>query len=722
MNSTQLGSLTEATGTPTLVSLPNEALGGVIRVYPSASVTFILLADGRFIPFGDCGSWCLQPGPVTLPNGGQPTSLISEIVGETIIDLAVYHDETAVGVASHSIFCTASGRVYTAGENDDGGLMNSTISTSSSDPVWVTLPPRVDNYRIYCRKVIAARGVSIVLTRDGSVYTSGRSPQAGLGTGQVNDPTQLTFGHQNPNPFIVSDVFALTPDLLSSGFMAVGSTFRAKASASAILTLRLFSAVGSNQTLLGWGSSYSISYWIPSPELDIREPKDLTYLSQDTSAIVDHCTGSTRMSLCNLPDGSAIVWGEEVDQINFVTTFGGLENPGNKTIPSRADVRGAIPPGRLLGLYDENPSRYGFLVARDDYDRVYWLASGLSKVASSVLQPGIWRIKKLVVTPLSGITVLLTTDGRVFTSFFDNAVQPPSLGSMSPWSQLGAFSSLNVVDIIAFVRPVGGTLINFEDLRGAAALNDVGFLALTADNKLYWTGRAPLPAYESGATLSDANEIPIATLFGAANPRIVKLFGVYDWFFAIDSNNDTWTFGETRGGCSCQPDSNTLISPAVRVTTLSNINWIFPIINYYYETSAPNITSVVPESVMRGTIFVSATGMVRCGDSSAIGIWPWGFPPSYYRLPSSLNASNPIVDASFSGLTGIIKLANAELWTLTASGNPSEWIRYDQLGVLKNREASSLVALGPGGGAVASRSPDSPPACAGFYLTLPFVT
>jgi alpha-tubulin suppressor-like RCC1 family protein len=207
--------------------MPSGADGGVVRVAASASTTFVLLADGTFVPFGDCESWCfLDLGGISAlyPNAGSPQSVIQSIPGEIIVDLAVYRDHFDAS-SGHSIFCTASGKVYTAGISTNGVLMR-TGAQSTFSPTQVTFDPAPSGYRLYCKKVIAGKSLSMVLMRDGSVWSSGQTAATGQpNPGSITEAaTKLDISGRAflSDAFVARDIFALTPDLTDTGVIAVG--------------------------------------------------------------------------------------------------------------------------------------------------------------------------------------------------------------------------------------------------------------------------------------------------------------------------------------------------------------------------------------------------------------------------------------------------------------------------------------------------------------------
>jgi hypothetical protein len=665
------------------VTLPAGA--SAVKLSVSRSTVFVLLADGRFVPLGFCGLWCLSNTFDTFPNPSNPDSVIAQITGENIVDLSVYHDQSVlVNPSSHSIFCTASGSVFTAGYAQYGTLMRASPSDTA-------IPTLVTGFSTgsFCRKVLASRGASFVLMRDGSVWSSGKADSHGLNVYvDILVPTKMSWS--SPLPFVVTDLFALTPDQPQTGFIAAGRA-------------------GAVDGIQGWGQSNELSFWIPQPFYPVA-PTAINYIASDTSGKLTHCTGGVDpypLIICTTPQNGILMWGQRITEIDFYYRFG-LDQPEvNITIPSAADIRSAIPTQDINAFYDENPYPNAHLVvqytpsksALGGYpDGAFgFLASGQASTRStSIGVPGI--VRGVSVACMNLHTVIVTNSNETYVSTWQD-----SISQMTQFSLLTPFSVINFDQVIVFTRnrsdpsaPVGW--IQYDEFNINIVLETIGYFGLASDGQLYWTNRAPLAEWEDGADNTTANTVAPSTLFGTLSlyPTIKKIYGKYDWFFMIDSSNELWTFGDTRFGCGCQPASDTKISTAVKVTGIANVKWIFPLVKYFNDVF--QVSRFIDDSVERGTVLVAPNQIKYCGSFTMwTGLENAGLPPT-------CNATNPIVDASFSALSGVVKLLNGELWGI---GIPESypygyWKRYDQEGVLRNKIVGAVAALAPGGAAVSS--------------------
>jgi hypothetical protein len=465
--------------------------------------------------------------------------------------------------------------------------------------------------------------------------------------------------------------------------------------------------------VLGWGPSAVINRWVPS-SVQIREPRLLSYITADTGGELKNCFGASDpspLALCTTATGKIIMWSHEIQRINFTSRFG-IPELDRSTNPSLADIRQTIPQRNIVDMHDENPYYSGFVVVQ--YSPTYASDGAFQGVSIAFLPSGqtsseatvatvMDRIRSISVSCMVAHTVLVTEAGQTF--YLDRGF----LGFLPPpfdmVFELSAFININFTQVISFSRrrtDLGAPVqwIDFAETQIDTAMQTIGHLGLSVDNKLFWTGRAPLAEWEYGIAaenLTAANLIDLNMLFSpTAPPKLRSIHGKYDWFFLVDESNETWTFGDMRFGCGCQPASNTTLARAAKVNGISEVQWIFPLVKYFDRNLT--ISQFVDDDVDRGTVFVSSTRILYCGSPD---IWP---NLNNISLPQSCNSSNPIVKASFSALTGLIQLQNGELWSV---GAPDEyparsWKRYDQLGALKAKNFASIVALNSGGAAVSS--------------------
>jgi hypothetical protein len=395
------------------------------------------------------------------------------------------------------------------------------------------------------------------------------------------------------------------------------------------------------------------------------------------------------------------MWSDKIDQIDFDVQFG-LDAPGNRSIPSRADNRNQLSRNQVKGLYDTNPYKTGYLIVHQG-STLSFLSSGLTNFRTASASFSGAEITKVIPTDMGAFTVVVQ-GGQAFTTYYDTSAAAPL---MSTPATISAFSSIVIADMIAFSRPLsGGGWIRFDETVAAEFAKPVGYMVLSNTGQLYWTKRAPIDAWEAGADVNAANEITPATLFGNAVspfPTIVKIYGKYDSFFLIDSTGATWAFGATSNQQLCDADPSAPLSQAIKITPGKRWKWIFPLVEYVSDNpvnyNSPNILQTLSGSETRSTIFVSDTEILLCGSDSAV----WSMITSGVLIPN-VSATNPIVDVSFSLLSGIARLADDSLYTIGYPRLTDQWTRYDQLGALKSRPASTFVALSPGGGAVASRT------------------
>lgn len=464
--------------------------------------------------------------------------------------------------------------------------------------------------------------------------------------------------------------------------------------------------LGSQQVLMGWGRSSTISYWVPDADPIQVPPKRLTYLDADTGAVT-HCSGGTpdgvlSLSFCTTTTGKVIIWGDQIGAIDFNYRYGLPQPAINLTIPSKADTRSVLLNLDITGMWDENPYSTGWLVIQLGCCNIQYLASGqadtLSTRAAPISENGYMTVS---VGPMAAHTAMIGNSGHAYSTFYSTSLTPPQMES---WAEIPGFASVSLVQIQVFSlpNPTTGEWIQWDQLDQNRALAPVGYLALSNDGKLYWTKRAPVPEWETTSPdVNGLNEIPLSMIFGSSGtpPGITKIIGKYDWFFILDSNNDTWTFGETRFSCGCQPDSTTRLTAGTKVTQVSNVKWVFPILNYVTDFDNAAVYVNATDASARGTVFVSPTSIKYCGSSL---IWRSNVANTALEtleLPSSLNATNPIVAASFSALSGVIKLKNGEIWGIGYPENPyyMHWQRYDNAGALKNKNVGQIVALTAGG-------------------------
>jgi hypothetical protein len=155
--------------------------------------------------------------------------------------------------------------------------------------------------------------------RDGSVWSSGKADSHGLNVYvDILVPTKMSWS--SPLPFVVTDLFALTPDQPQTGFIAAGRA-------------------GAVDGIQGWGQSNELSFWIPQPFYPVA-PTAINYIASDTSGKLTHCTGGVDpypLIICTTPQNGILMWGQRITEIDFYYRFG-LDQPEvNITIPSAAD-------------------------------------------------------------------------------------------------------------------------------------------------------------------------------------------------------------------------------------------------------------------------------------------------------------------------------------------------------------------------------------------------
>eukprot|EP01122_Echinamoeba_exundans_P015227 TRINITY_DN7132_c0_g1_i1.p1 TRINITY_DN7132_c0_g1~~TRINITY_DN7132_c0_g1_i1.p1 ORF type:complete len:530 (+),score=56.76 TRINITY_DN7132_c0_g1_i1:115-1704(+) len=387
------------------VSLPAGSFA--VKLAVSRSTVFVLLADGNFVPLGYCGIWCLNASTVTFPNVDDPNSIVVGIPGESIVDLSVTHDALqgySEAWTSHSIFCTASGRVYTAGF----AAANVLLVSSAADTHIPQLVTSVGS-ALFCKKVFATRYASFILMRDGSIWSGGAATSNGFYTSK-QEADKLNFA-LNPitdpdigiplNPFVASDFFPLTPDRVNTGFLVPGRH-------------------GAKQVIQGWGESNEVSFWLPYGGPTYL-PNDISYITADTGGSVSHCTGGTDpypLAICTTTTGKILVWGQKIVNIDFPGRYG-LDNPEvNTTIPTPGDIRQTIPVLDVSAIFDENPFPNGMLVVQ--YPPAYYPNGAFGFLASGQALPqsrskGVPLMVNFVsVSCMIAHTVIVTQDGKTY--------------------------------------------------------------------------------------------------------------------------------------------------------------------------------------------------------------------------------------------------------------------------------------------------------------------
>jgi hypothetical protein len=196
---------------PVTLPGPDYPYGGsAAKVSVSKSTVFVLLSEGTFVPLGFCGIWCLMnTTSEVLPNPANPNSVALGIAGESLVDISVFHDEEQRNVepyTSHSIFCTASGKVFTAGFANSESLL---VYNAPDTFVPIEVPSLG-----YCKKVFASRYASTVLTSSGRVWSAGSGENSGAGFDNVV-PTGITFA---------LDIFPLFSEFSDSSIIAYSRT------------------------------------------------------------------------------------------------------------------------------------------------------------------------------------------------------------------------------------------------------------------------------------------------------------------------------------------------------------------------------------------------------------------------------------------------------------------------------------------------------------------
>lgn len=134
--------------------------GIVVKVIPAVDVTALLYANGTTMFYGRCGVWCgLSAGRGEMMVDG---NWLLSIPGETIVDMSI-HRSPRNGSSIHSLFCTGSGAVYSAGVVSNGELI--TALTPFDDGSLRNTLASEDPFQIRCRKVLALEYTSIILSR-----------------------------------------------------------------------------------------------------------------------------------------------------------------------------------------------------------------------------------------------------------------------------------------------------------------------------------------------------------------------------------------------------------------------------------------------------------------------------------------------------------------------------------------------------------------------------
>ncbi len=194
----------------TAAGFKNDGIGDnkVTKIAAGTNHTIIVTAVGKIYAFGEN-----EHGQ--LGNGNSGSGVKSTI--PTLVANNTTYGFTNNGVDSnkvvsisggmwHTVFSTASGRVYTSGSNGNGQLGNSNFGYDSNVPVLVSSNTSDGFSNNGTDKVIAVKAGSshtVILTTSGKVYTFGWNLYGQLGTGSETSAENVSAPVRiNSNPAI----------------------------------------------------------------------------------------------------------------------------------------------------------------------------------------------------------------------------------------------------------------------------------------------------------------------------------------------------------------------------------------------------------------------------------------------------------------------------------------------------------------------------------------
>jgi alpha-tubulin suppressor-like RCC1 family protein len=162
------------TPTPTPIELPSGA-GSIAQLAAGEGFSLVLTASGQLYAFGENAYGQLGNAQSNGSNAPNPTPALVRLPGATGAIVQV-----AAG-ARHSLVLTATGQLYSFGENRYGQLGTATGSGSEAanpTPTLVGLPPVAGQ----ATAIAAGATDSLVLTDTGKLYAFGENRYGQLGT------------------------------------------------------------------------------------------------------------------------------------------------------------------------------------------------------------------------------------------------------------------------------------------------------------------------------------------------------------------------------------------------------------------------------------------------------------------------------------------------------------------------------------------------------------
>jgi alpha-tubulin suppressor-like RCC1 family protein len=292
-----------------------------------------------------------------------------------------------VGVGiSHAIFLTGSGKVYGSGFADQGRLGLNGTETSTTIGV---LTPMIDGYNVLAGKtVISAKGgsrVSVLLTSDGKVFTTGTNTNGGLGVPNIN--TQ----HASPRPINDTNGVLIGKSVVS---IAVGSDTVLLVTSDGLL--RAFGYNGNYQ--LGDGTSMNqLTPIAPSPSIFANR-----FIVQ-ASVGVSH-------TLALQSNGTVLSWGLSTGHISRSSNANipnVIEDPSGHLNSKRVGYISAGSQGSILITDDGRGFGFGTnyagqLCTGNTNDQAFVAPFANNSLFFTKAQAGV------------GVTLLLAIDGKVY--------------------------------------------------------------------------------------------------------------------------------------------------------------------------------------------------------------------------------------------------------------------------------------------------------------------